>query len=322
MNCHRPLVDSLPLAATSYVAPDKSCHREGSCRKSRFHSCLGDSLGSLFDVFDVQGSLRLGDDPDCSSKFGYQAWPWPEPLVTDDAFALSDYNFDAMATDCGLPSWKNTPLALDPELDECTTSMPTEKSVPGKFPGRFREVGRVSRSPSSTSSDPSDDNMWREKSSPDSDYRSSTRPTTRPSKWVKKNKSGVSKAAAHNLIEKKYRSNLNDRMLALRDTIPRLRMMAEKAADDSESQEPSRKLNKVGVSGALRARCPITWGPSVLTAQIGQAYILTEARDYIRYLQKRNEALADKEKDLEARVRAFQMLARSRRNKTWPVNDE
>jgi hypothetical protein len=58
----------------------------------------------------------------------------------------------------------------------------------------------------------------------------------------------VSKAAAHNLIEKKYRSNLNEKMAALRDTIPRLRSVAENATDNADSQGANKKLNKVSTS--------------------------------------------------------------------------
>ena len=39
--------------------------------------------------------------------------------------------------------------------------------------------------------------------------------------------------------------------MALRDIIPSLSMMAEKATDDTDPQEPSRKLNKVRIDKAF-----------------------------------------------------------------------
>ena len=55
---------------------------------------------------------------------------------------------------------------------------------------------------------------------------------------------------AHNMIEKRYRANLNDKILALRDSIPTLRTAAQGMSfeDDAEEEQGSigiRKLNKV-----------------------------------------------------------------------------
>ena len=178
-----------------------------------------------------------------SSKFRHQAWPLPEPLVDDEAFFPSDYSFDSMAKactplpDCLYPtaaSWGQPQLGFNSWLDREISSL-------------FVEAGNIPRSPTSPSSDERDENPWEGKSSPDSGFKPSSRFNTRPSKWVKTKKARVSKAAAHNLIEKKYRSNLNEKMMALRDTIPSLRTVVEKGTDDTDSQEPGRRLNKVSV---------------------------------------------------------------------------
>ncbi|TAQ84973.1 hypothetical protein B7494_g6706 [Chlorociboria aeruginascens] len=64
------------------------------------------------------------------------------------------------------------------------------------------------------------------------------------------------KKTAHNMIEKRYRMNLNDKIAALRDSVPSLRVMArrngggDEGADDCEVGEdlqglkPAHKLNK------------------------------------------------------------------------------
>jgi hypothetical protein len=61
------------------------------------------------------------------------------------------------------------------------------------------------------------------------------------------------KKTAHNMIEKRYRTNLNDKIAALRDSVPSLRVMTKSARgeDTTEDREdlqgltPAHKLNKV-----------------------------------------------------------------------------
>jgi hypothetical protein len=58
------------------------------------------------------------------------------------------------------------------------------------------------------------------------------------------------------MIEKRYRTNLNDKIAALRDSVPSLRIMSKSARgeDTTEDQEelhgltPAHKLNKATVS--------------------------------------------------------------------------
>jgi len=68
------------------------------------------------------------------------------------------------------------------------------------------------------------------------------------------------KKTAHNMIEKRYRTNLNDKIAALRDSVPALRIMSKSARgeDTTEDREelhgltPAHKLNKATV-------CPLSW---------------------------------------------------------------
>jgi hypothetical protein len=59
------------------------------------------------------------------------------------------------------------------------------------------------------------------------------------------------KKTAHNMIEKRYRTNLNDKITALRDSVPSLRIISRKNSRGEEVQEdlqgltPAHKLNKV-----------------------------------------------------------------------------
>lgn len=59
------------------------------------------------------------------------------------------------------------------------------------------------------------------------------------------------KKTAHNMIEKRYRTNLNDKIAALRDAVPSLRVTNKNSRGEEVLQEdlqgltPAHKLNKV-----------------------------------------------------------------------------
>ncbi|KAF6821487.1 helix-loop-helix DNA-binding domain-containing protein [Colletotrichum plurivorum] len=98
------------------------------------------------------------------------------------------------------------------------------------------------------------------------------------------------KKTAHNMIEKRYRTNLNDKIAALRDSVPSLRIMSKSARgeDTTEDREelhgltPAHKLNK--------------------------ATVLSKATEYIRHLEKRNNRLLDENSAMQARIGAFEKL--------------
>ncbi|KAM0331584.1 hypothetical protein ACHAQA_003263 [Verticillium albo-atrum] len=98
------------------------------------------------------------------------------------------------------------------------------------------------------------------------------------------------KKTAHNMIEKRYRTNLNDKIAALRDSVPSLRIMSKSARgeDTTEDREelhgltPAHKLNK--------------------------ATVLSKATEYIRHLEKRNNRLTDENGAMQARIAAFEKL--------------
>lgn len=107
------------------------------------------------------------------------------------------------------------------------------------------------------------------------------------------NKKGTSqppKKTAHNMIEKRYRTNLNDKIAALRDSVPSLRVMSRpngtEEDDDPEDLEgltPAHKLNK--------------------------ATVLSKATEYIRHLEKRNKRLMDEVATLKGRVESYEKMA-------------
>ena len=98
------------------------------------------------------------------------------------------------------------------------------------------------------------------------------------------------KKTAHNMIEKRYRTNLNDKIAALRDSVPSLRVMSRpngtEEDDDPEDLEgltPAHKLNK--------------------------ATVLSKATEYIRHLEKRNKRLADEVATLKGRIESYEKMA-------------
>ena len=69
--------------------------------------------------------------------------------------------------------------------------------------------------------------------------------------------------AAHNDIERKYRTNLKDKISELRDAVPSLRTIAEVEGDDDDGSQPSRapKVSKVCILGLFRLSPPFVPDP-------------------------------------------------------------
>ncbi|KAJ9199094.1 transcriptional regulator family: Helix-loop-helix [Paecilomyces variotii] len=92
-----------------------------------------------------------------------------------------------------------------------------------------------------------------------------------------------SKKRSHNVIEKRYRANLNEKIAELRDSVPSLRVLSKQSHgnspddDDAEGVTPANKLNK--------------------------ASILSKATEYIHHLELRNKRLDEENMALKTRLR-------------------
>lgn len=96
---------------------------------------------------------------------------------------------------------------------------------------------------------------------------------------------GKKEKSSHNMIEKRYRTNINDKIKALRDSVPALRVLVESGDDDFDDLEglqPAKKLNK--------------------------ATILSKATEYIKHLETKNEWLKKENDDLKAKMYGYSQV--------------
>ncbi|KAL7622588.1 hypothetical protein AAE478_008097 [Parahypoxylon ruwenzoriense] len=108
-----------------------------------------------------------------------------------------------------------------------------------------------------------------------------------------KEKPRNSDRAAHNDIERKYRTNLKDKIAELRDAIPSLRAIPEDG-DDNENTGASRTAPKVS-----------------------KGTVLTKATEYIHQLERRNRSMAQKNEELARRLHAFEQLVGAAPAPNW-----
>lgn len=100
----------------------------------------------------------------------------------------------------------------------------------------------------------------------------------------KVSKPGKKSKVSHNMIEKKYRTNINSKILELRDAVPTLRIATGKhdvRVADLEGLVPASKLNK--------------------------ASVLTKATEYIKHLEQKNKSLSSQILLLQSRINEASM---------------
>jgi hypothetical protein len=179
------------------------------------------------------------------------------------------------------PMWQQQPQPQQPLYTPTTFAQP---GPPASTPSLHHSPGSLNNgTPSSHSSPEPATNSKKRKSTEDTDDFDDA-----PSS--KKGGSQPPKKTAHNMIEKRYRTNLNDKIAALRDSVPSLRVMSRpngtEEDDDPEDLEgltPAHKLNK--------------------------ATVLSKATEYIRHLEKRNKRLTDEVATLKGRIESYEKMA-------------
>ncbi|GJC85550.1 transcription factor CPH2 [Colletotrichum liriopes] len=105
----------------------------------------------------------------------------------------------------------------------------------------------------------------------------------------------------HNMIEKRYRVNINEKIVALRDAVPSLRCVVQQTenpqAAAAESDEPFDVVEELG--GLMPAR------------KLNKATILSKATEYITHLEKKNGQLWKENQELEKRLAEAQRWQRA-----------
>ncbi|KAL9616453.1 MAG: hypothetical protein Q9160_008684 [Pyrenula sp. 1 TL-2023] len=111
-----------------------------------------------------------------------------------------------------------------------------------------------------------------------------TDPDAQPPAKEALNEKRPTKKRPHNIIEKRYRANLNEKIAELRDSVPSLRV-AKKSEQDGDDEGDDEELQGLAPSNKLN-----------------KASILTKAVEYIRHLEMRTKRLDDENILLKQRL--------------------
>ncbi|KAK4200103.1 helix-loop-helix DNA-binding domain-containing protein [Triangularia verruculosa] len=132
--------------------------------------------------------------------------------------------------------------------------------------------------------------------------RSSSPPSATPRRSSKDNTAAGPKKTAHNMIEKRYRTNLNDKISQLRDAVPALRIVAQRMENPGAYEENSNddRMAEELLGGLSPA------------AKLNKATILAKATEYIMQLERRNLGLETENNALRGRMEGLEMLLMSR----------
>jgi hypothetical protein len=101
---------------------------------------------------------------------------------------------------------------------------------------------------------------------------------------------------AHNDIERKYRTNLKDKIAELKNAVPALQTIAEDG-DDEEPGQPGR------------------------APKVSKGAVLTKATEYIHQLERKNKQILTQHQELSRRLQAFEALLAAQARPTFQVPD-
>lgn len=269
----KPELQRPPLSNRNHnsPSPDAALHVQGSNPPSTqamsgTHSAPFTFGGTsemppAFD-FDSQLSSPPVDGQHHGSFYPSQM-AWPQHMAANTLF--SPPRFEPTS----LPSASVPPLSNPPSLQHSHSPSSVQNA-------------RTSSSSGHSTPEPASENPKKRKTVIDDD-------DSAPSS--KKEKHQPPKKTAHNMIEKRYRTNLNDKIAALRDSVPSLRVMSRGAGANEEDDDPE------DLEGLTPAH------------KLNKATVLSKATEYIRHLEKRNKRLQDEVATLQGRIESYEKMA-------------
>ncbi|PWY75101.1 hypothetical protein BO70DRAFT_101321 [Aspergillus heteromorphus CBS 117.55] len=250
-------------------------------------------MGSDFQLFSPQSSDRreshaesmsFPPSTDESSQDWTQWMRWDDQALADGAKDLSQSPFDVPFTSPNT-SAENPDLFrksdFSPDISLDCANLPFDTFLGRAFDGvsepKTFSGADLQSAMSITSASPLSSEGAGRKRKSGSDDDGSTVSMVAPT-----GRKMPAKKRAHNVIEKRYRANLNEKIAELRDSVPSLRASKNAAGglldeDEGEGVTASSKLNK--------------------------ASILSKATEYIRHLEIRNRRLEDENTALKNRLR-------------------
>ncbi|KKY38528.1 putative serine-rich protein [Diaporthe ampelina] len=218
--------------------------------------------------------------------------------------------FQSPQMNLGMPSRQPSSVpAQGPNSGLPTPPEPTQASQQRRYPARANLKRK-----SSSDEDASSPSSPRSSCSPPPPQRRHTAPSTKeesPSTTASKPALGPKKTA-HNMIEKRYRTNLNDKIAALRDSVPALRVMVHRLEHaDDEVNSSANIMDEIKAEAGLDIEDDL--GGVTPAHKLNKATILSKATEYIAHLERKNRSLAKENSALRNRVEGFEMLVMSSR---------
>jgi len=234
------------------------------------------------------------------------AFSFPQPQTGAMSPAINPMDLSIpLPTDFGMGTEgtnNNAPLfqAAQPILP---SSMPMEQPLQ-PAPVQHQLPSQAPRRPSlkrksSTSSESQDEQQLSPKRTAPSPPQQQQQRRGSTDNTKKDAKDQAPKKTAHNMIEKRYRTNLNDKIAQLRDSVPALRVVAQRLEHPSwdEDGENDEAVNNGSLAPA---------------AKLNKATILSKATEYIAQLERRNRGLETENHALRGRMEGLEMMLMSR----------
>ncbi|ESA43877.1 hypothetical protein GE21DRAFT_585 [Neurospora crassa] len=201
--------------------------------------------------------------------------------------------FQSQVMDVTPPSQRSTPAAvIEPQPQQ---QQPIELAEDVK---RYPSRNNLKRKSSCSSSSDEEECRPAKRVSLSPPPNSSHSPPIKQEKSTSLPSMTAPKKTAHNMIEKRYRTNLNDKIAALRDSVPSLRIAAMRMESGNYDDEYE------GEEGDLSGLIP--------APKLNKATILSKATEYISQLERRNHGLETENSALRGRMENLEMFLISR----------